>query len=248
MPAGWNAQLYEDRHSFVWKYGEDLLALLDPKPGERILDVGCGTGQLTSRIVEAGADVVGLDQSAEMLERARENCPSARIILGNAASFHEEAEFDAVFSNAVLHWVHDASGAARSIAAALKPGGRFVAEFGGKGNCRALLEGISQVAGRNGWHAVNPWYFPSIAEYSAILESAGLEPREAFLIDRFTALEGDDGLRQWVRMFGQKILSEIPAGSHDEFFRQLEEAVQPVLYRDGRWWMDYRRLRVKARK
>jgi trans-aconitate methyltransferase len=246
MTSAWNPSLYEDRHSFVWKYGAELMTMLDPRPGERILDLGCGTGQLTAQIVQAGAQVVGLDHSKEMLERARENCPGAVFIQADAATFSGDGRFDAVFSNAVLHWVHDALGAARSIAAALKPGGRFVAEFGGRRNCAALLDGVAKVCERYGWRSENPWYFPAIGQYCSVLESAGLQPCEAFLIDRFTPLEGADGLRQWVRMFGEKLMADVPSATHEEFFEQLEEAVRDRLFRDGQWWMDYRRLRVKA--
>ena len=246
MTTAWNAELYEDRHSFVWKYGAEVLSMLDPKPGERILDVGCGTGQLTAQLMEAGAEVVGLDQSAEMLERASANCPGARFLLGNAAAFQVDAQFDAVFSNAALHWVHDARGAAQSIAAVLKSGGRFVAEFGGKGNIRRLLDAVERAQSRRGRPTGNPWYFPSIAQYCEVLESARLEPVEAFLIDRLTPLEGGDGLRQWRHMFGEKLMADIPAEDREGFLHDLEQAARDGLYQDGRWWIDYRRLRVKA--
>ena len=231
----WDAELYEDRHSFVWKAAADLLQWLDPRPGERILDVGCGTGQLTAQIAESGASVTGLDRSPDMIARARENYPAIPFLQADASDFAVPEPFDAVFSNAVLHWVKDAAAAARCFARALKPGGRFVAEFGGKGNIAALVEAAG---------VEHPWFFPGIAEYSGVLEAAGFEVRDAQLFDRFTPLDdGPQALRDWMRMFGS---SMIPSHNPDAFFEQLENRLRPALFRDGRWHMDYRRLRVRA--
>jgi trans-aconitate methyltransferase len=126
--SAWDAARYQDQHSFVWRYGANLLESLNPQPGERILDVGCGTGQLTSEIARSGATVTGLDNSAEMLAEARKNYPDLTFVLGDAASFRFSEpqlskSYDAVFSNAVLHWVKDAEGAVKSIAQALGTGG-----------------------------------------------------------------------------------------------------------------------------
>src|SRR5258708_1506630 len=134
MTREWNPGLYESSHSFVWEYGRDLIGLLAPQPGERILDVGCGTGQLTAEIARSGAHVVGIDSSSRMIEQARGNFPDLRFELQDVCTIEYRAEFDAVFSNAALHWVLRAEDAARAIAQALRPSGRFVAELGGHGN------------------------------------------------------------------------------------------------------------------
>src|SRR5688572_11002406 len=134
MSTAWSPQLYEGQHSFVWKYGADLLPLLAPQPGERIIDLGCGTGRLTAQIAESGAEVIGVDRSPEMIGQARQNFPKLRFLLADIASFESPEPADAVFSNAALHWVTDAEAAARNVARSLRPGGRFVAEFGGKRN------------------------------------------------------------------------------------------------------------------
>lgn len=131
----WDARLYQDKHAFVWKMDAPLLELLNPQAGERILDVGCGTGQLTAQIAQTGASVVGLDLDEAMLLQARSNYPHLEFVQGNAAGFHFAEPFDVVFSNAALHWVLDAEGAARSMAAALKPGGCLVAELGDGAMC-----------------------------------------------------------------------------------------------------------------
>jgi len=186
--SAWDAARYQDKHSFVWRYGAGLLELLVPQPGERILDVGCGTGQLTAEIARCGAQVVGLDNSADMLADARKNFPELTFVPGDAARFDFPEPFDAVFSNAVLHWVKDADGAVGSIARALRPGGRFVAEFGGQGNIATVQAALRAVLGPHA-DQQSPWYYPSIGEYSAVMERHGLEVRNASLFDRPTPLE-----------------------------------------------------------
>jgi trans-aconitate methyltransferase len=243
--SGWDAARYQDKHSFVWRYGADLLELLAPQPGERILDVGCGTGQLTAEIARSGAQVVGLDNSTDMLAEALKNFPELRFVLGDAAHFDFPEPFDAVFSNAVLHWVKGAEGAVASITRALRPGGRFIAEFGGKGNIDMVLAALRAVLGPSA-DEKSPWYYPSVGEYAPILERHGLEVRHASLFDRPTPLEGEDGLDHWLRMFGQSYLSQFSSDQTADIIRQLIERLRPRLYRDGVWTVDYRRLRIVA--
>jgi len=249
----WNAELYQSSHSFVWKFGKDLLAQLGPRPGERILDVGCGTGQLTAEISSAGAEVVGIDSSASMVERARQNFPDLRFeqCSVTAMPFHEE--FDAVFSNATLHWVRDAEAAVDAISRALKPGGRFIAEFGGRGNTGALLEALYQELAASGVDEpkrLNPWYYPSIAEYAAVLERAGLEVTFAALFERPTPLEGgDEALANWLAMFGASFTNALSPELRGPFVRRIEQRAAHRLRRpDGVWTIDYRRLRIRAAK
>src|SRR5262245_50467931 len=122
----WDPAKYDGKHSFVWKYGMGVVELLAPKPGERILDIGCGTGHLTNTLADAGAVVVGIDTSQPMIEQAREKYPSVRFELGDGTDFEFPEPFDAVFSNAAIHWMKDQEKVARCISRALKPGGRFV--------------------------------------------------------------------------------------------------------------------------
>lgn len=248
MEQRWDPELYQQQHSFVWEYGEDVLSVLSPAPGERVLDIGCGTGQLTARIAERGAEVAGIDRSAGMIAEARANFPGIRFEQGDAASFAFPERFDAVFSNAVLHWVRDADAVAACVADVLKPGGRFVAEFGGRGNVAELVSAAKSAGAALGRRVEHPWYFPGVAEYAGVLESAGLEVLTAMLIDRPTKVEGGDGLRQWMRMFGGHLLADIPEAELDVFHERMEAAARPALYRDGAWWVDYRRLRIKAWK
>jgi trans-aconitate 2-methyltransferase len=180
-----------------------------------------------------------------MLADARKNFPGLTFVSGDASAFDFSEPFDAVFSNAVLHWVKNADGAAASIARALRPGGRFVAEFGGKGNIATVQAALRALLGP-GADAQSPWYYPSIGEYSAVLERHGFEVRNASLFDRPTPLEGENGLDQWLRMFGQTYLGKLSPEQGDGLVRQLEELLRPALYSDGVWTVDYRRLRVVA--
>lgn len=248
--SGWDAGLYDQTAAFVWRHGSDLIDLLAPQPGERVLDLGCGTGHLTAALAARGARVVGLDNDPAMIEYARRAYPALPFVLGDAVSFRFAEPFDAVFSNAALHWVTRAADAAACIAAALRPGGRFVAELGGKGNVDAIVTALTAALAETGYPFVPerfPWYFPSIGEYAALLEATGLEPVFAALFDRPTRLEGgESGLRDWLALFGRTFLESVPPEQIDAVVQLVEERLRPRLFRDGAWHVDYRRLRIVA--
>lgn len=245
----WEPTLYDDKHSFVWKLGASVIELLAPRPGERILDLGCGTGQLTAQIAESGASVVGLDNSSAMVDEARRLYPDVEFQLGDAHDFEFIETFAGVFSNAALHWIRDPVKVVACISRSLNATGRMAVEFGGHGNVHFLSQAIEEVSDRMlGERMPHPWYFPGIAEFGTVLEQHGLEATQVAMIDRPTPLEGDDGLRNWVRMFGQHWLKQIPPENHFSFFEQVEEIARPNLYRDSIWYADYRRIRVVARK
>ena len=236
----WDADLYDGRHHFVTAHGDDLLSLLDARPGERILDLGCGTGDHVAALRAAGVDAIGVDSSAEMIERALVNHPGLPVSVGDARTLGGDG-FDGVLSNAVLHWIPEAAQVSAAIARALRPGGRFAAEFGGSGNVAAIREGVAALR-------TDPprgiWYFPTADEYSEVLRAAGFDVERAWMFDRPTRLDGDHGLANWVRMFGRHLLDGVP--DEDAFLAELEELLRPRLWRDGAWWADYRRLRVVA--
>jgi len=247
MTNTWDAKDYDSAHSYVWRLGEGVVELLAPRAGERVLDVGCGTGHLTARIAESGAIVEGIDASAEMVAAARANYPALAFRVADATTFEVERPVDAVFSNATLHWVRDADAVAGRIARALRRGGRFVAEFGGAGNARevsrAIAAGLAAV-GAPAFETLSPWYFPTIAAYAGVLERAGLEVTFATLFDRPTTVEA--GIRSWVEMYGGMFLGAVGAGRREDFLAAVEEAGRGTLFREGKWVVDYRRIRVVA--
>jgi trans-aconitate 2-methyltransferase len=245
----WDAELYEARHAFVWQLAGGVLELLAPQPGERILDVGCGPGQLTHKIAEAGATVVGVDSSPEMIGQARQNFPAMTFQLQDVTKLTFQAEFDAVFSNAVLHWVGDQYAAARSIRAALKPGGRFVAEFGGSRNVSTIESSVRRAIARYGTKVPDsPFYYPSVGQYAAVLEAEGFEVRFAQLFDRPTSLEGENGIENWIRQFKWFYFETLEPAQRSQALREVIDELRPVLYRDETWYADYRRLRILAVK
>ena len=251
-PDIWNSELYQSSHSFVWQYGRDLLVLLNAQPGERILDVGCGTGQLTAEIAQFGAEVVGIDSSPDMIATARNNFPRLRFEVADVTALSFANEFDVVVSNAALHWVRDQPAAIASIARALKPRGRLVFEMGGRGNLQHLLDAVYQALRTLGVadpEQLLPWSFPSIGEHAPLLEAHGLEVDFAVLFDRATILEGGDrGLRLWLEMFGRFALEAIATQQRKEFIRLTEQFAGPVLFHNGVWTIDYKRLRLVAVK
>ncbi len=248
----WNTALYEQQHAFVWQYGESLLELLAPKGGERILDLGCGTGQLTEKIAQSGAFVQGIDSSLSMISTAKVNYPHINFAAADARDFQVEEPLDAVFSNAVLHWIKSPEAAIDCVEKALKPGGRFVAEFGGKGNVGAIVRALVSVLSEIGPEepqALNPWYFPSIGEYAGLLEKQGFEVGYAVLFDRPTLLEGGSaGMVNWIEMFAGGFLSGLSDDVRSHVIHTVEEHLRSVLYHDGNWIADYRRIRFVAVK
>jgi trans-aconitate methyltransferase len=238
----WDPQDYQQRYSYVFEYGEALLDLLAPQAGERILDLGCGAGQLTAAIARTGAVAFGIDSSPEMIVQARANFPALDFRIGDATEFSVDQPLDAVFSNAALHWVKDAGAVAACVSRALKPAGRLVAELGGRGNIQSVVNAIREVLGP----VDLPWFFPSIGEYTSVLETHGLEVRRAELFDRPTRLEGEDGMEHWLAVFGASIVASMPETRQKEIWCAVAQKLRPQCYRDGGWTLDYRRLRVVA--
>ncbi len=226
--AAWDASAYDTRFRYVADYGAALIDILDPQPRECILDLGCGSGRLTSEIAARGAQVTGIDSSPEMIAEARALFPQLRFETADARTFRAAEPFNAVFSNAVLHWITPPEAAVETIAASLKPGGRFVAEFGGRGNTASIVRELG----------FNPWFYPSIGEYASLLESRGLLVTSAVLFPRPTEVPGESGLIDWLRMF-------VPSLDASEATR-IDRALRPTLFRDGSWWIDYVRLRICA--
>ena len=245
----WDAGEYARVGGFVSALGGAALDLLDPQPGERILDVGCGEGALTARIVERGAEVVGVDSSRSMVDAARARGLDAR--LADASDMPFRAEFDAAFSNAALHWMLNKQAVAGSVFGALKPGGRFAGEMGGQGNIAKLRGAIRAELTERGYAlpAEDPQWYPSPDEFAATYENAGFTGIQAELIERPTVLE--HGVAAWVSAFraGWLDVAGVPDDERPAIAQAIQGRLEPVLRRaDGRWFADYIRLRFIMRK
>ena len=248
----WNPTLYDDKHNFVANYGEDVVQLLAPQNGERVLDIGCGTGYLTNLIAKAGARVIGIDSSPSMVQRAQAVYPDLDFRILSATDFHFETLFDAVFSNATLHWVLDKEAAVDCIARALRPGGRLVLEMGGKGNVEDIVVATRKVLTRHGYYSnatTQLWYFPSLSEYTTLLEKKGFRVRFAAHFDRPTELKDtENGIKDFIKMFGNAFFTDIPEKEIDTILTGIQEAVRSTNYRNGNWYGNYKRLRIAATK
>jgi len=248
----WNPTLYQNKHAFVFNYGESLIELLDPKQHERILDLGCGTGELTAQIANICPNVIGMDLSADMIQQARLDYPGVRFEVGDAANFHFEDGFHAIFSNAALHWVTNYRGAIKCMHHNLREGGRIVIEFGGKGNVKSIVQSLKsclQLKGYAKQAEVNPWYFPSIGEYTSELEKVGFRVTYAIHYDRPTLLaDRENGVVDWIKMFGKMFFKEVSAVDIEDISRQVQEMLRPKLFREGEWFADYKRIRIVAYK
>jgi len=239
----WSPADYQRHAAFVPALGASILARLDPKPGERILDLGCGDGVLTAQISAAGALVTAVDGSPDMVKAAAARGVEARLVDARHLPFRQE--FDAVFSNAVLHWIPEADRVIAGIAGALRPGGRFVAEFGGHTNVAAIAVAIRAVFGRHAVPYASPWYYPTPDEYRARLEAHGLVVKDIRLFPRPTPLP--TGMTGWLRTFRVSQFASIPAGLAQQIEDEIVDLLRPSLCDTaGQWTADYVRLQVVA--
>jgi len=239
----WTSDTYRANAAYVPALGAAVLALLDPKPGERILDIGCGEGTLTTQIAAVGASVVGIDVSTDMVSAAKARGLDVRVIDAEQLPF--DGEFDAVFSNAALHWVRDHDAMLAGVRRALKPGGRFVAEFGGHGNIAAIQVAIRSVLARCGWETNIHRYYATPAEYTARLAAHGFTVTQIDLIPRPTPLP--TGMRGWLETFERATLDRIPPDSRELFLAEVEDLLRAeICDRDGNWTAHYVRLRFRA--
>jgi len=247
----WNTDLYDNKHDFVSKYGEDLIELLNPQKGELIADLGSGTGDLANIIVQKGAQVIGFDHSEEMVTAAKMKYPHIPFYKQSVTAFNYNFPFDAVFSNATLHWVLEKEKAVQCIYRALKPGGRLVVEFGGKGNVANIINALQQQLRQNGYSSVadkQVWYFPSLGEYSGLLEKNGFRVMYATLFNRETLLKGEQGIVNWLLQFGQPYLKDIPETDKHIVLEKTIQMLQQTNFKNGKWFAHYVRLRVVAYK
>lgn len=252
MPeVNWNADLYSTKHNFVFKYGEDLINWLQPKEDERILDVGCGTGELTNELSKSGATIVGIDASEQMIRKAKEQFPNIEFFVKDATNFSFDEPFDAAFSNATLHWINDQLKALQCVYNSLKEGGRFVFEMGGKHNIESIHNAVKKAMEEAGLKDNIPTvsnYFPSVAEQTNLLEQAAFTVTDVAHFKRPTVLQGEDGMRNWIVQFCTFFFTQISPVEKEQVTNRAVELLRPTNYKNGTWYGDYVRLRVKAIK
>ena len=242
----WDPTTYAENARFVSDLGEPLIDLLQPIAGERVLDIGCGDGALTEKLVQAGCSVVAIDASEAQVRGARGRGLEAMVCRIEDLPF--VSEFDAVFSNAVLHWVHDQDAALQRVGRALRPNGRFVAEFGGFGCVNRIRQALHDALTRRGLDAAacDPWFFPSDDDYAALLRTHGFIIESMVLFPRPTPLPGE--MSAWLSTFAQPFLAPIPEAERAVFLARVSEELRPHLFVAGRgWFADYTRLRFRAR-
>lgn len=248
MSSQWDPERYDRQFGFVARGGEDVVQLLDPRPGETIVDLGCGTGSLTEKIRAAGADVVAIDADPAMVVAASERLGQPAV-LGDGHDFTVAAPVDAVFSNAALHWMPESERVVAAVHRALRPGGRFVAEMGAARNIDAILTATATALGEIGLRQGmrTPWYFPTPAQYSGLLEAAGFRVASMAYFPRPTSLaECPDGIADWLAGFGSHLIGHVSEVNKPTLLRRINQLAAPVLYRDGQWHADYWRLRFVA--
>jgi trans-aconitate 2-methyltransferase len=248
----WNANLYNDKHSFVYAYGASLIDILNPKVNERILDLGCGSGELTALINERSEDVVGMDKSVEMISKAKTQFPLCKFKVGDASRFNFDVPFDAIFSNAALHWVTNYNEAITCMYRNLKKGGRIVLEFGGKDNVKKITTQLRKSLLKRGYRKqaeLKLWYFPSIGEYTIALESVGFLVSSAQWYARPTELADDKtGIKDWLQMFCKPFFVEVDNLDVSDILTEVQEFLRSDLYVDGKWFADYKRIRIVAHR
>jgi trans-aconitate methyltransferase len=245
----WDAQLYDEKHDFVSKYAEKLVEQVNSGSDQTILDLGCGTGKLSIDLARNGARVVGLDMSEEMIRKAKSTYPSMEFFVADARKMEYIDYFDTVFSNAVLHWIKDQKTLLQAIWRALKPGGHFICEFGAYHCIYQIQSAFREEYEAAGYVYEDPFFYPTSNEYSDMLREAGFEIVKVIDFDRPTPLvDGENGLRNWMKQFFAVNLAAVTDKDADRIFLAVEKRLRPVLFAEGTWTADYRRIQAFANK
>ena len=251
MNITWDAKGYTSGFAFVHQYGEGVMDLIDAAPGSHVVDLGCGNGALSARLLERGYRVTAIDASPDMLERARALHPDIPFVQADATDFSLSRPADVIFSNAVFHWIDEDKQPllAASLARNLRPGGQLVCEFGGYGCAERVHSALQRAFAARGLAYPRVFYFPTIAQYAPILEAAGLRVTFAVLFDRPTPQQGENGLENWIRMFVKAPFEGVAPDVQDAIIADAVSSLRTELLQiDGTWIVDYVRIRIKAVK
>ena len=244
----WDSKNYESNFSFVSKYGEDVIDLIETKSPAKIIDAGCGNGILTKKLVERGYDVLGVDSSKDMLELFKKNNPGQEFLETSLLNLRVPEEYDVIFSNACFHWIErkDQHQLAIRLNKALKLNGELVFEFGGYKCANLVHHTLERIFNEHGLIYRNDFYFPTIREHSNVLEDHGFLVKYAILFDRPTKQE--KGLRGWIEMFNKTPFNITTIDLKEEIIEEAEQRLKDKLYHDGSWYIDYTRIRMRAVK
>lgn len=249
--TNWNATLYDNKHKFVSNFGESLVSLLHPQKGEHILDVGCGTGDLSYDISKSGATVTGIDAAESMIEAAKEKFPNIHFCTQDGEQFSFDPQFHAVFSNAAIHWMKNQQQVVQNCYDVLLPGGRFVAELGGAHNIQSIVSAIKEASNRLSIPydaTLFPWVFPTKEEMAEHLINVGFDIITIEHYERPTPLVGEDGIRNWLEMFSNNMFKSLQNDEKEAIYSECERILRPQLYKENGWIADYWRIRFIAKK
>lgn len=250
--TNWDAALYDNNHKFVSDFGEDLVSFLNPEKDEYILDVGCGTGDLAHDISKKGAIVTGIDAAESMINAAKEKYPNIDFrVQDGGEKFPFEPQFNAVFSNAAIHWIKNQQKVVQNCYDVLLPGGRFVAELGGANNIQSIVNAVKKASNNLSIQYDTtefPWVFPTKEEMTEHLINAGFKIITIEHYERPTLLVGEDGIRNWLEMFSNNMFKNLTNIEKEAIYKECERILRPKLYKENGWTADYWRLRFIAQK
>ncbi len=250
MNIKWNAKDYRNNFSFVPQYGKAVTELITAEKGSTVIDLGCGNGSLSHTLKDMGFNVIGIDESEEMIALAKENNRDIEFYTGNALDFHVDKKADVIFSNAVFHWIDKDKQdiLTDNISKQLKKGGELVCEFGGYGCAEAVHSTLEKTFYEKGIVYPRTFYFPTIGEYTPLLEKHGLMTEYATLFDRPTPQQTENGLTDWINMFVKTPFEGMDENMRNDIINEANDMLYPILFQNGRWFIDYVRIRIRARK
>lgn len=243
----WNAALYDNKHDFVSEYGKGLLEFVPENKRQHILDLGCGTSILTAQLANLAGEVIGVDHSKNMIEKAQRQFSDIQFMVCDALALPFEKEFDVVFSNAVFHWISNHDALLNHIYKVLKPKGLLICEFGANGNIKTIENAFANACKGLGYDYKPKFNFPATKEFSKLLEKNGFVIDRIYDYDRPTPLkDGEQGLANWMKQFFASEFAVMPEDIQVTIIKKVQELTKETLWNGNEWIADYRRLRAIA--